>query len=256
LLAVAIALVVVGIAASMGASTSWARRSSVAPVIVSGTLLNGVRMPLTAVKVDLYSSTALGRGTLAKPFQVGSGATDRNGRFALRAAARLTLEKNGLRNDGWLKLDLLTGDASLTVHKIIRRKLVGGHWVGPTKAGTTDLGVLVLAPGQPSVTSSTRHGGSTAGADGWIYGLVVRGPGGDPRSGGSGGATIPVPGDTVVARDAAGSASTVSARDGSFQMRLSAGIIRISEDICGASKQVTVEPNAATRLTLEIPNSC
>jgi hypothetical protein len=159
-------------------------------------------------------------------------------------------------SNSWLKLDLLTGNASLTVHRVVRRKFVGGRWVGPTKAGTTGIGVVILAPGQPSVAATTTHWGSTAEAEGWIYGLVLREPGSDPRSGSGSGATVPVAGDTVVARDAAGSASAVSARDGSFQIRLPARTIMVSEDICGVSKQVTVEPNAATRVTLEIPNSC
>jgi hypothetical protein len=154
-----------------------------------------------------------------------------------------------------LKLDLLTANSNLTVHKVIRRKFVDGHWTGPAKAGTTDLGVLVLALGQPSVTSTTRNGGS-AGADGWIYGVVVRGPGGDPRSGGDGGTVVPVTGDTVAARYATGSASTVSARDGSFQLRVPAGSMTLTEDICGVSKQVTIESGAAARVTLEIPNAC
>jgi hypothetical protein len=238
-------LVGVAVMSWMGASAGWAGTSRPAPVIVSGTLVNGVRQPVTAVRVDLYRPT-----TKPKPLRVGSATTDASGRFVVRAG------KPASGSNAWVKLDLLTGNSSLTVHKVVRRRFVGGRWVGPTKAGTTGIGVVILAPGQPSVAATTTHWGSTAEAEGWIYGLVVRGPGRDPRSGTGGGASVPVAGDTVVARDAAGSASAVSARDGSFQIRLPARATTVSEDICGVSKQVTVEPNAATRVTLEIPNSC
>lgn len=246
---------IVGVA-SMGASNSWAGKSAVAPVIVSGTLVNRDRMPLEAADVDLYSSNPLGRRTPPQPFRVGSGTTDKNGHFVVRAAGRLAVKKSGIRNGGWLKLDLLTGNSSLTLHRIVRRRFVGGHWVGPTKAAETDLGVLVLAPGQPSVTAATGQWGSTAGGQGWIYGSVVRKPGSDPRSGSGGGATVPVSGDTIVARDGAGSASVVSARDGSFQMHVPARLMTLTEGICGVSKQVMVESSGAVRVTLEIPNSC
>jgi hypothetical protein len=208
---------------------------------VSGTLVNGSRHPVTGARVDLYRPTA-------KPLRIGSATTDASGRFVVRAAKPTS--------GGWLKLDLLTGSSSLTLHKVVRRKFAGGRWVGPSKAGTTGVGIVILAPGQPSVAATTAHWGSTAETEGWIYGVVVREPGSDPRSGSGGGATVPVAGDTVVARDASGSASAVSARDGSFQIRLPARPITVSEDICGVGKQVTVEPNTATRLTLEIPNSC
>lgn len=254
-LAVAAALIVVGIAFSLGTTNGWARKSNV-PVIVSGTLKDGARTPLAAATVDLYAATRLSQRTPAKPYRVGSAATDRNGRFVVRAPGRLVLNKSGIRNGGWLKLDLLTGNSSLTFHRIVRRRFVGGHWVGPTKTGRTDLGVLVLAPGQPSVTATTGQWGATAGSEGWIYGYVVRQSGSDPRSGGSGGATVPVSGDTIVARDGAGSASAVSARDGSFQMRVPAGLMTVTEDICGVSKQVMIESSGAARVTLEIPNSC
>jgi hypothetical protein len=233
----------VAIASWMGAGAGWAGTSGATPVIVSGTLVNGARLPVTGVRVDLYRPTA-------KPLRIGSATTDARGRFVLRAV------KPAGGSGGWLKLDLLTGNASLTVHKVVRRRFVAGRWVGPTRAGTTRVGVVILARGQQSVAATTAHWGSTAETEGWIYGVVVREPGSDPRSGSGGEATVPVAGDTVVARDASGSASAVSARDGSFQIRLPAGTLTVSEDICGMSKQVTVERNAATRVTLEIPNSC
>ena len=236
------ALVGVAVVSWMGASAG-AGMSGAAPVIVSGTLVNSVRQPVTGVRVDLYWPTT-------KPLRVGSARTDASGRFVVRAGEPAS------GSNGWLKLDLLTGNASLTVHKVIRRKFVGGRWVGPTNAGTTGIGVVILAPGQPSVAATTTHWGSTAEADGWIYGVVVREPGSDPRSGSGGGATVPVAGDTVVARGTAGSASAVSARDGSFQMRLPTGVITLSEGICWVSKQVTIAGNTATRVTLEIPNAC
>lgn len=236
----AIALVGMAVAAWVGTGTGSAGTSAAAPVIVSGTLVNSARQPVAGVRVDLYRRTT-------KPLRVGSATTDTRGHFVLRAA------KPASR--GWLKLDLLTGNSSLTVHKAVRRRFATGRWFGPTKTGTTALGVVTLATGQPSVTATTDWG-STAGAEGWIYGVVVRKPGSDPRSGSSDEATVPVPGDTVVARNAAGSASAVSARDGSFQMRVPAGVMTLSEDICGISNEVTIERNAATRVTLEIPNAC
>jgi hypothetical protein len=238
----AFALLAVGIASWTVASAGWAGTGNsgtgnASPVIVSGMLVNGARQPLAGVAVDLYSSSRLGTAT-----------TDRKGHFVLRAAARRA------SRSGWLKLDLFTGHSTLAAHKVLRRRFVDGRWVGP--AGGTDLGVLILAAGQPSVTATVTHGGSTAGADGWVYGVVVRGPGSDPRSGNGGGATVPVAGDTVVARSAAGSASAVSAHDGSFQMLLPAGAITLTEDICGVDKQMTIERDTATRVALEIPNSC
>jgi hypothetical protein len=236
-----VALIAVGIASWLGAA-AWARTST-DPVIVSGKLVSGARQPLTGVRVDLYRPSAKAR-------PVGTATTDRSGRFVLRAAA------TPARPGGWLKLDLLTGSSGVTVHKLVRRKVVGGRWVGPTGAGRTDIGVVILAPGQPSVTATTTSWGSSVGAEGWVYGTVVRAPGGDPRSGRGEGTTMPVAGDTIVARDSTGSASAVSARDGSFQMRLPSGVLTLTEDICGVSKQVTIEGNAATRATLEIPSSC
>ena len=233
----AFALVAVGIASWTVAGVGWAGTGNVSPVIVSGTLVNGGRMPLTGVTVDLYSS----RG----PSAVGSATTDRKGRFVLRAAGR---------SGGWLKLDLLTGDSRLTVHRLVRRRFVGGHWAGP--GGRTDVGVVTLGRGQPSVTSTTAHWASAPDGEGWVYGVVVRKPGSDPRSGNGDGASVPVSGDTVRARNAAGSASAVSARDGSFQLRLPAGTITLTEDICGIGRQVTIERDSATRVALEIPNAC
>ena len=223
------------------AATGWAGTTRAAPVIVSGTLVNSARQPVAGVMVDLYRPTT-------KPLRIGSATTDTRGRFVLRAVKPAS--------GGWLKLDLLTGNSSLTVHKSVRRRFAGGRWFGPTKTGTTALGVVILALGQPSVTATTTDWGSTAGAEGWIYGVVVRKPGSDPRSGSGGEATVPVAGDTIVARGTAGSASAVSARDGSFQVRVPAGVITLSEDICGVSEQVTIERDAATHVTLEIPNSC
>jgi hypothetical protein len=229
------ALIAVGIASWTGASAGSAGTGNSLPLIVSGTLVTSKRLPLAGKRVDLYASRL-----------VGSATTDRKGRFVVRAAGR---------SGGWLKLDLLTGDTSLAVHRVVRRKFAGGRWIGPSRAGRTDVGVLILAPGQPSVTTTAAHWGS-ADAEGWIYGVVVRKPGSDPRSGSGSDATVPVAGDTVVARGAAGSGSAVSARDGSFQMRLPAGAVTLSEDVCGVSRQLTVERDAATRVTLEIANAC
>jgi hypothetical protein len=222
-------------------------------VIVSGVLVDGSGMPLAGVTVDLYYPRAQ-----AKPLRVGSATTDANGRFGVRTADRPAFHKYSSGSDGWLTIDLLAGHASLTLHKALRRKFVRGRWLGPpSMAGSTGLGIVVFARGHPAVAVTVAHSGPAERAQGWLYGLVVREPGLDPRSGSGGdGAKVPVAGDPVVARNADGSTRTVSARDGSFQMRLPAGVFTVSEDICGVSKQVTVEPNTATRLTLEIPSSC
>jgi hypothetical protein len=243
-----------GVTASVAVSVGWAgdERGTV-PVIVSGTVVDGLRTPLTGVTIDLYYA----RG-LSKPVRVGSATTDANGRFAVRTADRAAFHTYSSRSGGWLTIDLLAGHSSLTVHKVLRRKLVRGRWLGPPRrAGSTGLGVLVLAKGQPAVAATVPHSGSTEGPQGWIYGLVVREPGLDPRSG-SGGepTTVPVAGDPVVARDADGSTRTVSARDGSFQMRLPAGVFTVSEDICGVSRPVTIQGGGAADVRLEIPNAC
>jgi hypothetical protein len=222
-------------------------------VIVSGTLVDGLRMPLTGVTIDLYFPRAL-----LKPVRVGSATTDASGRFAVRTADRTAFHTHSSRSGGWLAIDLLAGHSSLTLHKVLRRKLVRGRWIGPpSRAGSTGLGVVVLAKGQPTVAATVPRSASTEGPQGWIYGLVVREPGRDPRSGSGGqGATVPVAGDPVVARGAVGSTRTVSARDGSFQMRLPAGVFTVSEDTCGVSRPVTIQGGGAVDVTLEIPNAC
>jgi hypothetical protein len=258
-----VAVVLIAVVAAvcwLAAGASWAGNSRSASVIVSGTVVNKAHEPLSGVRVDLYYPIVSGQVAKVTPLRVGSAVTDRLGRFVVRAAATSALEKYSSRNRGWLKFDLLAGKLSLALHRGIRRRLVNGLWFGPpTVAGRTDLGVLVLALGQPgvdAVTGGTAVGGGTQ-SQGWLYGSVVRGPGLDPRSGSGGdGASVPVSGDTVVARGAGGSSSAVSAQDGSFQMRLRKGPFTVSEDICGVSQQVTIESDAATRVMLAIPNSC
>jgi hypothetical protein len=254
----AIALTAVaGVACWLAVGVSWAAHRGSPPVIVSGTVVNNLKLPLRAVKVDLYYPSVVGQ-TQMKPLRVGSATTDTRGHFVVRAAATPAFAKYSSRSGGWLTLDLLAGKSSLALHRGIRRKPLSGRWIGPPAvAGRTDLGLLVLAPGQPGVEAVIRNGSDGGGAQGWLYGSVLRAPGSDPRSGGGGdGPTVPVSGDTIVARDAAGSASAVSARDGSFQMRVPAGLITVTEDICGVSKQVMIESSGAARVALEIPNSC
>jgi hypothetical protein len=248
---------VVGVPCWLAVGVSWAGHNRSAPVIVSGTVVNNLRLPVRAVKVDLYYPSVADQRQ-AKPLRVGSATTDTRGRFVVRAAATSALEKYSSRSGGWLKLDLLAGRSTLALHRGIRRKPVGGRWIGPPNvAGRTDLGVLVLAPGHPGVEAVIRNGTDAAGAPGWLYGSVLRKPGSDPRSGGGGDQpTVPVSGDTIVARGASGSASAVSAPDGAFQMLLPAGVYTVSEDICGVSTRVEIMSAGATRVTLAIQNAC
>jgi hypothetical protein len=247
--AIALAAATAAVAAGVG----WAGdERGTQPVIASGTVLGDAGAPLKGVTVALYYPSAQ-----SKPLRVGAAITDRSGRFVVKAADRPAFHMGSTRPGGWLRLDLLAGHSSLTLHEVIRRRLVHGRWLGPpSRAGSTDLGVFVLAKGRPAVTTVV-HSGSTEAPQGWLYGRVVREPGSDPRSGsGGGGAQVPVAGDTVVVRAGGRAASTVSAKDGSFQMRLPAGVFTVSEDICGVNRPVTIESGGAVRLTLEIPNAC
>jgi hypothetical protein len=105
--------------------------------------------------------------------------------------------------------------------------------------------------GQPSITTAPTA------AWGRIRGTIVRPPGGDPRSGQSS-TTVPVAGDPVHAYDRSDRliASAVSASDGRFELRVPAGVYRITEDICGTSQHVDVQPAGATSITLTVPNAC
>jgi len=222
------------------------------PVIVSGTLVDDARAPLKGVTVVLYYPDGQ-----AKPLRIGSAITDRDGRFLVKAPDRPAFHTGSTPPGGWLRIDLLAGHSSLTLHKVLRRKLVDGRWLGPpSSAGSTGLGVVVLARGRPAV-AAVAHSGPTEGPEGWLYGLVVREAGRDPRSGSGGeGMVVPVAGDPVVARAGGRSVSTVSARDGWFQMRLPAGVFTVREDICGINRPVTITSGGAVQLMLEIPNAC
>lgn len=109
--------------------------------------------------------------------------------------------------------------------------------------------------GQP--TAATPATAASGRPWGRIRGTVVRPPGPDPRSGHSG-TTVPVAGDPVHAYDQQDRlvASGVSASDGRFELRVPAGTYRITEDICGASGHVDVQPADATSITLTVPNAC
>ncbi len=102
----------------------------------------------------------------------------------------------------------------------------------------------------------SRPGGT--GPRGWIAGSIVRNPGGDPRSGGGNGSTVPVSGDSIAAGLLAGPtiAVAVSAQDGSFRLSLPAGTYRVVEGICGVSAQATVESGTTVNVTLTVPNAC
>jgi hypothetical protein len=92
---------------------------------------------------------------------------------------------------------------------------------------------------------------------GRIRGTIVRPPGRDPRSG-HGGTAVPVAGDPVHAYDRQDrlAASGVSASDGGFELQVPAGTYRITEDICGASQHVDVQPAGGTSITLTVGNAC
>lgn len=112
--------------------------------------------------------------------------------------------------------------------------------------------VLLAGCGQSAFLSW----GGSGGARGSIDGSVIRGPGVDPRSGG--GATHPVPGDPIVARQVDGSARAVaiSSQDGSFHMSLPVGVYRVTEGICGVTEQVNVQGDSAVSVGLKLPRSC
>lgn len=95
-------------------------------------------------------------------------------------------------------------------------------------------------------------------ASGQIHGQVIRGPGVDPRSGGAAITPVPVSGDPVEVHDVHGVvvSKAVSAQDGTFVIKISAGTYTVVESICAIKKQVEVRSQAVTELTLNIPNSC
>ena len=122
---------------------------------------------------------------------------------------------------------------------------------GPEPSVTVNAGPSGSPGPEPSAT------GAPAAGHGFVRGLVVRPPGGDPRSG-HGGGSVPVSGDPVHAYDAAGRvvASAVSARDGRFRLSVPAGTYRVAEDICGSAAQVRVTTGATVPVTLTVPNRC
>ena len=108
-----------------------------------------------------------------------------------------------------------------------------------------------VSGGFPSASSASESLGQ-------IHGQVMRGPGVDPRAGGSSGALIPVSGDPIEVRDAQGKVVTqaVSAQDGSFRVDVAPGAYTVVESICAVKAQVEVRSQAIAELTLTIPNSC
>lgn len=96
-------------------------------------------------------------------------------------------------------------------------------------------------------------------AFGQIQGHVMRAPGQDPRAGGaSASPTVPVPGDPIEIRNAAGAlvATAVSGKDGSFQVSVDAGTYTLVESICAVKQQVEVRAQSTTEVKLTVPNSC
>lgn len=93
---------------------------------------------------------------------------------------------------------------------------------------------------------------------GQIHGHVMRGPGVDPRAGGSSGALIPVSGDPIEVRDGQGAvvAQGVSSQDGSFRIDVAPGAYTVVESICAVKARVEVHSQAIAELTITIPNSC
>lgn len=95
--------------------------------------------------------------------------------------------------------------------------------------------------------------------NGTVQGVVVREAGRDPRSGGGGTAgSVPVGADSVTA-DRAGTsepvARTVTAQDGTFEFHLPPGIYLITEEITGATTEVTVTSQHASTVTLIVPGA-
>ncbi|HEV8558149.1 MAG TPA: hypothetical protein VGR06_17385 [Actinophytocola sp.] len=90
-----------------------------------------------------------------------------------------------------------------------------------------------------------------------MRGQVVRPPGPDPRSGGTG-TPVPMSGDPVHATDLGGHmvATTATAPGGQFELTLPPGTYRITEDICGAAQQVEIRSGTTTSLTLTVANAC
>jgi hypothetical protein len=93
---------------------------------------------------------------------------------------------------------------------------------------------------------------------GQIHGHVMRGPGVDPRSGGTSSAPIPVSGDPIEVRNAQGTvvSHAVSSQDGSFRVDVAPGAYTVVESICAVKARVEVHSQAIAELTLTIPNSC
>ncbi|MGW7002330.1 hypothetical protein ACWGCW_05755 [Streptomyces sp. NPDC054933] len=109
-------------------------------------------------------------------------------------------------------------------------------------------------------STSQPQSNSPVGLHGVVRGQIVRPPGRDPRSGNNADAAAPVPvsGDTVRVYDPEGRtvATAVSAVGGQFEFVLSPGAYRVTEDICGVSRQVEVRSREITSLILAIPRTC
>lgn len=116
--------------------------------------------------------------------------------------------------------------------------------------------MFVGACGAASIGSPSSS--TPAGSTGQIHGLVNRGPGADPRSGGAAATPVPVSGDPVVVKDAQGIevSHAVSLQDGTFVIEIGPGAYTVVESICAVKKQVDVRSQAVTEVTLTIPNGC
>jgi hypothetical protein len=112
-------------------------------------------------------------------------------------------------------------------------------------------------PAAPAASSRAGPGSAGPGA---IHGRIVRPEGLDPRSGSGGDqpTDVGVSGDTVVARDGAGqvAGSATSASDGSFTIRLPAGMYRVVEGICGVGRSVEIPAAGMVELMISVPNAC
>jgi hypothetical protein len=132
------------------------------------------------------------------------------------------------------------------------------HEPGPTRP-TAGVPVPSSSLADQAATPHTQPPPKTVPArgQGRIRGMIVRPPGGDPRSG-HGGGTVPLSGDPVHAYDSDGHvvASAASGRDGRFEFSVPAGTYRVVEDICGTAQQVQVASGATAAVTLTVPNSC
>jgi hypothetical protein len=107
----------------------------------------------------------------------------------------------------------------------------------------------------PADSSDVRLSAEPASEYGLIAGVVWRSPCRDPRSGSAGGVAIPVAGDPITVRDAAGrtAAQAVTRVDGSYQVLMRPGTYRVIEGVAGVGASATVAAGSAATVDLTIP---